>query len=222
MTTSRLKLSLLAGALAATGVAHATPIIGSINISGRGNITLINDAGDPGPVTLANADRIEFPVFNTIQIGNLVFPVADHNARVSAGSGDFSTSASIEQLVRQFDFGWNPATTPVTPLWTTVGGAPVWTFELTSITVEEQNANFLNLSGLGYFDDGFADNNPNNVKDRSLGDWTFTVTATQSVFTWTSSDAAPPRNRVPDNGGSFVLLGSALLAAGMFRRKFVA
>lgn len=218
MTTSQIKAGILAASLLAGGAAQATQINGQINISGRGSVTLVNNG--PEAVTLSNADAVVFPTFTTYAPPFQAIPGAPtHNASVSAALGDFAGTEG--QLVLQYDFAWNPASTPVTPLWTTVSG-PTWTFELTSITVDAQNENFLNLSGLGYFDDGIDDSLGGVQKTRSLGDWTFTITATDSLFTWTSSNAAPPRNQVPDNGGSLALLGGALLAAGMFRRKLAA
>ena len=230
MNPAKVKGAVLVGCLIATATSQATPIVGSLNISGEAEVGLIYYPVYPGPETptssLATAEGVRFPTLTTIDVPGFgtLGPVTPYNGKITAVSGVFAGSVapavgtSLNNRVRYFDFDWSPPSTPVVPLWVTTSG-PSWTFELSSLAVQSQNASFVNLTGLGYFDDGIADNAPGNKFDRTLGDWTFTLTTTSSLFTWTASDAAPPRNRVPDNGGGLALLGGALLTTGFLRRK---
>lgn len=106
-------------------------------------------------------------------------------------------------------FGWNPATTPVTPLWSF--GA--YSFDLSSVTVVSQSNSYLNLAGSGVLNaTGY---------DPTQGSWSFTISnagggAHQTLnFTFANSQVS-----VPDGGMTVMMLGMALcgLALLSFRK----
>lgn len=207
MKTFYAKFAAVALGAASVASVQATPIVGEINISGFGGVTLINNVGDPGTASPNNADAVVFPVGTVGGIGN---------AAVTEATGDFS--GSFFSVVDQNDFVFNPETVPVSPLWTIMTGPLVgWTFQLTDITLVNQTIpGDLQIKGLGYFDDNIPGG-----KDKSLGSWSFVITTTGSSFTWTSAHSAPPKG-VPDGGMSLALLGGAFMALGMIRQKSLA
>jgi hypothetical protein len=191
---AKLALSLVLGS-ALTGAAFAVPIIGEINLSGLGPVTLINNVGAPGAANPNNADGVNFP--------------AGSNSFVTAASGTFTGFGG--SLGHMADFAFNPGLSPmpVAPLWLlTAGPGAGFSFTLNAITlVDQATPNFLNLTGMGSFSGpaGF---------DTTLGTWAFTVTTQGSLFTWTSANIA----NAPDGGTTALLLGLGLLGLGAARR----
>lgn len=190
---------LLAGILSAlvSFSASAVPITGEIHLSGLGAVTLINNFGPAGAATPNNADEVAFPVGN--------------NAFVSAALGSFAPAVGASASQNGFAFNPTLSPSPVAPLWTITSGALAgWTFSLDAITLVDQGTpGFLNLAGVGRFNDNVAGG-----FDETEGGWTFTVTSSGSLFTWTSSNAS-----VPDGGMTVMLLGAALSGLGLIRRK---
>src|SRR5579859_3429100 len=75
----------------------------------------------------------------------------------------------------------------VTPLWTFNSGGLTYSFDATSVVVDMQSKNFLNLSGKGWASiTGF---------DSSPGTWSITDTAQGNIdtFTFGASSAVPDR-----------------------------
>jgi hypothetical protein len=115
-------------------------------------------------------------------------------------------------------FSWNPASTPVNPLWSFVSGGWTYTFDLNNITFVSQNAAFVNLAGNGILNiTGLG-----SPYDATFGNWTFTITSAgadpEFRFGFVSSTAAVPQ-QVPDGGMTVALLGLALVGVEGLRRK---
>lgn len=179
----------------------AVPITGEIHLSGKGAVTLINDFGTAGTPSPTNADAIDFPAPTGAG-------TALGNAFVTATSGSFLGLDGLGATQSDFRFagaGGGFSLPPISPLWAI--GATGWSFDLNSITLVDQGTpGFLNLAGGGVF------HGPAGFND-TLGTWSFTVTTTGSLFTWTSS------NSVPEGGSTAVLLGFTLLGLGVLVRR---
>jgi hypothetical protein len=116
-------------------------------------------------------------------------------------------------------FGWNPSTTPVSPLWhyMDAGTGFTYTFNLGSVSVMSQSNTFLNLLGSGtLFITG-----PGSPYDAAgtSGVWSFTISNPTGgphdtfAFTFANSQTA-----VPDSGSAVALLGIALAGIEGVRR----
>ena len=118
-------------------------------------------------------------------------------------------------------FGWNPATTPVTPLWTFTTGGRTYSFDLTTVSIAGQNNFFLNLLGTGTL--RITGGGPS--YDPTPGTWSFTISNPDGAdhqnfqFTFANSQTA---SGVPEGGTTAMLLGAALCGIGLIRRKFAA
>lgn len=193
LSLAKLTLSLIA-ASAFTGASFAVPIVGEINLNSNGVVTLFNTVGPAGPATPNNADALSFPL------------ALDFS--VQAGSGTFATFNPGMGTMTDFAFNPTLSPSPVAPLWAITSGAGTgFSFTLNAITlVDQATPGFLNLGGNGAFSGpGF---------DTTLGAWSFTVTTTGSLFTWTSGNVA----NAPDGGTTALLLGLGLLGLGAARR----
>jgi len=126
---------------------------------------------------------------------------------VAAGPTD-SYAGTGGNAVTMNLFTFDPVTTPVTTLWTFTVGLTTYSFDLTSMSVDHHSDSVLDISGSGMlhitdFDD-------------TLGAWTFTANSLGGSFSFSSSNGAIP---TPDGGVTAILLGGALSALGLIRRK---
>jgi hypothetical protein len=100
---------------------------------------------------------------------------------------------------------FNPST-PTPGLWS-VGG---FTFDLLMSTIVTQNANFLTITGTGTI--------TGNGFDPTSGTWAFSTQNSsgrpKTIFSFSADDAP-----VPDGGSAVALLGIALTAIEVLRRK---
>ena len=173
---------------------HAVPITGSIDMSG----TAVLDSTLLGSATSATS-------FSSVTVGGV-----PTGAYVGTLGDSVSWSA----------FGWAPATTPVTPLWTFInaGTGYTYSFDLSTVTVVSQDNSFLNLSGTGTLDITGA----GSPYTPTSGFWSFTISnpgggAHQNFsFTFANSQTAAG---VPDGGSMIAMLGMAVLGLGALRRK---
>ncbi|HOC57334.1 MAG TPA: VPDSG-CTERM sorting domain-containing protein [Verrucomicrobiota bacterium] len=126
-------------------------------------------------------------------------------------TGDFvgTTGASVSWSA----FSWTPPSTPVIPLWTFTSGPLTYSFDLLSLSIQQQNNSFLNLVGTGTLKlTGFED---------TTGNWSFTIPNAGGAqhanfeFTFANSQNAV----VPDGGMTAMLLGAALSGLALLRRK---
>ena len=154
------KFNKLLAALALTafaGVASAAAITGSIGFTGAytHDGTDLNDATT---ITITSAE---------VQ---------------GVTSGSFLDAGIVDGTAATYsDFVFDPVSTPIANIWS-VG---VFTFELTSMSVDFQSGALLALSGKGTF------STTDNSLDDAFGDWTFTANETGSNLTWSSSAAVP-------------------------------
>jgi hypothetical protein len=174
-------LTLASGMLAfglSGNLAHATPISGSINFDGEATT-------NTGNLSAATS-------FSSI-IGAIVVP---------AETGDYA-AIPVVTPVTFTPFSFTAA--GVTPLWTLTVGGVTYSFDATSITVNSQNANFLNLSGTGVANiTGYTS---------TAGDWSITDTTVGGSPTFVfGADSS-----VPDGGttAGLILLGLAVVGVGM-------
>lgn len=131
-------------------------------------------------------------------------------------TGSFTGTAG--DAVTWNGFGWNPSTTPVTPLWTftDAGTGSTYSFTLNSVSVDSQDNKFLNLLGSGTLSitGGTA------AADDTTGSWSFTISNPTGgahanfAFTFANSQTA-----VPDGGATAMLLGAGFLGLAGLRRK---
>jgi hypothetical protein len=180
MKTSFLKtISALALAMLTAVAAVATPIQGEINFNSGGFIT--TDTGNLGTATAISA-------FPTVK-------VSDDPTGVYAG-----TAGNVVAFT-PFSF----AAGSVTPLWSFTVGLVTYSFDATSIIVNTQNANFLNLIGSGVAHvTGYTD---------TVGKWSLTSTTQGSKFTFGASTS------VPEGGLTAAMLGLGLLGLGLAARR---
>jgi hypothetical protein len=126
--------------------------------------------------------------------------------QVGTRTGDFATYVALGAYVTFATPPWtfNPATA-VNAFWT-VGG---FTFDLTSSSITSQSATSLDVFGYGTVSGNGFDSTP--------GTWSFTTQDPNNTFTFSSNTRT-----IPDGGATAMLLGVALSALGLIRRKLVA
>jgi hypothetical protein len=184
---------------AATALSLGVPIIGEVNLSGLGPVTLINNVGPAGAANPNNADAIHF--------------AAGNNTFVVAAAGTF---AGMEGAFGHMsDFAFNPMLAPVAPLWLLSNG---FSFNLTTFSlVDQATPDFLNLVGTGSFAGpaGF---------ETTSGTWAMSIATQGTLFTWTSAnlantpDSETPGIGVPDAGSTALLLVLGLLSLAAAHR----
>lgn len=127
---TRISSVLLLGGLLVGSSARATPITGSVSISGS--------------VTLNNASL------------SLATGAVSGKGFVTSATGDFS--GTLYSLVQYYPFYWNPSTVPVDPLWSFTYSGKSYSFALNTLSVQTQTNLDLVLSGSGMLHiDGFTD-----------------------------------------------------------------
>ena len=127
--------------------------------------------------------------------------------RDTNGSHRGTYAGIVGDQVQMFNLTFNPAPLSGTPVWlTSPGGVQYW-FLITSLNIDKQTSLELDLSGTGTLHiDGFTD---------TQGIWAFGANSASSTFSFSSSYGVP----VPDGGVTAILLGAALSALGLIRRK---
>jgi len=193
------KWLVLAGAVALTAfsTAQAVQITGNVDMSGTTTLNNVN-------LSLASSAGL----FSSVTVGGIP-------------TGSFALNGgSLGQAVTWTGFSW-PSSTLVSPLWTfsTIGGSETFSFALANDSVVTQTSSFLNLLGNGTLTGTGAVN-----YDPTPGVWSFTIsnpsgqTSANMSFTFQNSQTAV----IPDGGATVMLLGAALSAMGLFRKKLIA
>lgn len=171
------------GSLLLVGNASAMLLSGSIGMGG----TWKDTGGDTGNDDLSDATGIDFIT-----------------TYFTVGYGDLAPLNGLSIMPSDFTFNPFPVI-GVQPLWQIAVDATNYRFDLTSLIVNSQLSNQINLSGSGIFTvDGY---------DPTPGQWTWTGNANGQSFTW--SDSA---NTVPEPA-TMLLFGAGLAGFAGFRRK---
>jgi hypothetical protein len=154
-----------------------------------------------GSLTIAGGATLDGPLATANQVSTWV------NPEVESRSGSFVAFTAVGQSVTMTQPWVFDPSGPQAALWS-VGG---FTFNLASSSIALQDANFLIVSGLGTI--------VGNSFDPTPGVWRFSTQApdAQGVFSFSASTAANPS--VPDGGSSVALLGLAIAAIAVVRRK---
>jgi hypothetical protein len=180
-------------ALAAVSV-QATPITGEIDMSGTATLNSIN----LGTATGATS-------FSGVSVGG---------GPTGAFAG--TTGATVS---------WNAFTWPggsANPLWTFTLAGLTYTFALSSDSVVAQSSTFLNLLGVGTLSITGA----GSTYTPTTADWSFTISnptgGNHANFDFTFANSQTGAGTVPDGAATAMLLGTALSALALLRKKLMA
>lgn len=172
------------GLLAAPLCAFAIPIYGEIGLGGI--VTPVDSLDQVSSLGDAVGIRFDNPVY-------------------FGGMGDLANLAAPLTPIAMTDFLFDPFPgTGVMSLWGPIAG---FSFDLTSVVVEEQLANSLRLSGQGIINGTGFDPTP--------GNWSLTAQGPGAFITFSSGTIA-----VPEPSTTF-LLGIGLIGLLAVRRKHV-
>jgi hypothetical protein len=185
MNTALLKLSpLLLAGIALT--AHATPIIGQINIQAGSVVLTPNQLGAVTSISGSTDGLV-----TSVTGGTSSYPVTLDGDHVTYSS--FSVTLGPQAIL---------------PLWSFSGSGYTYSFDLASITAIVQNATSLSINGTGsLISTDPADTGP------TAGLWSYDITSpngqpTSGIFSFQSNNVAV---QVPDGGNTLILIGAGLL-----------
>jgi hypothetical protein len=159
-----------------------------------------------GPVT-GNIDFGGVVTFDTMSLATAKKVTIWNSSFVLQDSGSFSTVAPGTNVTMAPQWIFNPST--ATPALWKVGG---FTFDLTSASIATQNANFLNVTGLGTVSGNGFDPTP--------GVWTFSSSNSNGTNNTTFGFQATT-DPVPESSTTALMVIGAFGLAGLhyFRRK---
>ena len=193
----RLKLAGMIAGVLLTGLAtssEAGPLTGAFSITG--NFLAVNNLAAPS--SLLDATGIDFISF----AGSVPTPGVEGDFFVNSAKKDFASLLFKTGKIKDFSFGGGLAF-PTTPLiwFQSVGGV---TFDLLSIAVVQQTADFLLLSGQGTFSkSGF---------DPTYGIFNLSANGFDGTYTFSASEGTP-------EPATLLLLGGGVITAAVARRR---
>jgi|SRR5579883_2046434 len=181
--------------IAITATVQAAPITGGIAITG--NYQAYDAGNNPVASDLTTATTIKIPATQTFGL--------------TSESGSFV--GAIPSSVTFFSpIAVNPGNNLTSQqLWSVMVGSTTFTFTVNSEVQTVDTASQLTLVGSGTFSDG-------NPADSASGTYQLGFGVTQTTFSFQDNN----QFAVPDGGTTAMLLGSALTALGLLKKKFIA
>src|SRR5437867_9400777 len=173
--------------------AHAVAITGSIQFLGGATLN--------GPLDTATAFTGFYDSFFTPGSSPTVQAFSQSGAYASVPNGTATTWQT---------FSFAPGSPSVIPLWTFTVGASVYSFDASTINIIHQDSQILNLSGKGVAHISGLDDTD--------GSWTITVNGSGTTFTFGASSSLQ-QGSVPDGGSTLLLVGVALSALALARKR---
>jgi len=189
---------LAAGGLVAAALpAAAVPVSGNITFGG----TFIPTVGGVDTFNLTSATGFDFAPTGA----GGVLPVNGTNGLLAVFAGTVGTVT---------DFAFSPFT-PITDFYTVTSGAETLTFDLDSITVENQTATFLSLTGFGVLNMTGFDATPGvfNLTGTTSG-----INDPTAIFAFSAGSSDPP-GAVPEPASGAILGFGILGMTGMYWRR---
>jgi hypothetical protein len=183
-------MAAFAVAILACATAQAVPITGQVTMAGTATLNNMN--------------------LNQATAATAFSGVTVINPTTGSYAGSQGTSVTFNP------FSWNPSSAPVSPLWSFIFSGRTFTFNLTSLTVVSQSSTFLNIAGIGTLTISGA----GPTFDPTVGAWSFSIVnpgggaSSNFQFGFVSSN-----NALPEGGSALALLGVALVALELIRRK---
>lgn len=190
MNTSLARLvPLLLGSMALT--AHATPIIGQINITAFDVVLTPNQLG-----AVTSVGGSTDGLVSNVSGGTTSYPTSLVNSAYPVMYAPFSVTVGLQAI---------------NPLWSVndLANGYNYSFDLISISSVVDNSGFLNLTGTG----NLLSTNPL-ATGPTLGAWTYTIQSsnggpTNGYFSFASNNDV--KASVPDNGNTLILIGAGML-----------
>lgn len=167
------------------------------------------------PIT-GEIDQSGTATLNNVNLGLASAATAFTGVTVG-GTPTGSFTGTVGTGVTWSGFSWPGGS--ANPLWTFMSGGWTYTFVLLTDSVSSQSATFLNLLGSGTLSITGA----GSPYSSTTGAWSFTISNPSGGdnanfdFTFANSQTA-----VPDGGATAILLGTALSAVGLLRKRLMA
>ncbi len=128
------------------------------------------------------------------------------------GTGDLSgATVANSTFLTPVGVNANQVNLPTETLWTTDSGTYWFVIGTESQSLSGVGNSVLTLFGTGTLKDGTP-------ADDASGTWNLSFTASGASFKWSSTTSS----NIPDGGATVILLGAALSAMGLLRRKLMA